>query len=69
MEEHTYTATQAGQIIGVTSVSIWRYIRQGQLAAVRKQHGRKWKYLVAETELRRFSNQYQTTFDLSALPE
>ena len=69
MEERTYTATQAGQIIGVTNVSIWRYIRQGQLAATRKQHGRTWKYLISETELRRFSNQYQTTFDLSALPQ
>ena len=65
--EATYTATQAGKIIGVTSVSILRYINQGRLQAQREQHGLTWKYRITETELRRFSNQHQTQFDLTAI--
>ncbi len=67
--EATYTATQAGKIIGVTSVSILRYINQGRLQAQRQQHGLKWKYRITETELRRFSNQHQTQFDLAVVAQ
>jgi len=67
--ERTFTATQAGRIIGVTNVSIWRYIQRGELAARKETRGRTWKYLVTETELRRFSNQYQTQFDLPSVPQ
>ena len=65
--EPSYTTTEAGKIIGVTSVSILRYIKRGQLQGRQEQHGLQWKYKIAESELRRFSNLHQTQFDLDAV--
>jgi len=69
MTDHSYTTVEAAAVLGVGKTSLWRYIKQGQLAARRERYGLAWRYAIAETELRRFSNQYQTQFDLSALPD
>jgi len=69
MTDRSYTTTEAAKILGVTKVSVWRYIDGGQLSAREEHHGRTWRYYIPETELRRFSTQYQTQFDLSALPQ
>jgi predicted site-specific integrase-resolvase len=66
LEPKKYTTTEAGRILGVTNVSIWRYIKQGQLQAQKEQHGLSWQFMIEEKELRRFSNQHQTRFNLDA---
>ena len=69
MPDRSFTTTEAATSLGVTKVSIWRYIKEGQLFARKEQHGMAWRYFVPETELRRFSTEYRITFDLSALPD
>jgi len=61
----SYSMSDAQHILGLGSrTTVYRYIVAGHLLAQKAPYGLIWKYMVDETELRRFATAHGLPFNL-----